>query len=446
MSSGTLRRASRAPLAVALVVAACAALAAAALLVGCGSSGQGGSSDILYQKDSGSGKEITFFLTRGNEAILSVLNQAASDYESEKGVKVVFSTYNQEDDSMGGKTYDQVVSEQLESDSPGDIYVVNSGVLASEAEKGNLLSLDAVKDASSLSEDSIAGSTIKGKVYSIPLFLSAYCLYANNDLLKANGLEMPHTLDEFYNCCEVLKANGVTPFEGNKWWVEGLVLANGMTPLYRGNAASGIASLNDGTTPISTYVDKGFQVVEHMSQSGYMDLAGAYDIKTGADARDLVAGKCAFCISLGSTVDYAGVKEHPSAYSVTGIPTESGSVVLTMPDYRLAIAAKSKNAAEASDFVAYLSQSKYSDQFATLPGRFSMRSGAQGGSVEQLKEVYDCFSNGQTTPAQNYQINVEQWENTCNILWKMMQSGETADEAAAEFDQLQSSANAQGNG
>lgn len=56
-------------------------------------------------------------------------------------------------------------------------------------------------------------SNCDGNYYAVPMSLSTYGIYANMDVLEANGItETPSTWEELIADCETLKANGVTAF------------------------------------------------------------------------------------------------------------------------------------------------------------------------------------------------------------------------------------------
>lgn len=56
-------------------------------------------------------------------------------------------------------------------------------------------------------------SNCDGNYYAVPMSLSTYGIYANMDVLEANGItETPSTWEELIADCETLKANGVTGF------------------------------------------------------------------------------------------------------------------------------------------------------------------------------------------------------------------------------------------
>ena len=72
-----------------------------------------------------------------------------------------------------------------------------------------------------LSEAMMGNTTYDGKHYGVPTTMNIVGLFANMDILKANGYdEVPGTYEEFIACCDTLKANGVIPFgcSGKETW------------------------------------------------------------------------------------------------------------------------------------------------------------------------------------------------------------------------------------
>lgn len=425
------------------VRAAAVMLAAAmvtSLSAGCAEkSGAAEDGPIYIQDKDKSTKVINFFMNQSNQVALDVMNEAATKFESDTGIKVTFSNYVQ-DTNQGTKSYDEVARERIESDEPDDVYILNAGVLQDEVEKGNIEPLTYLEGMDSLTEEALNGSKIKGVQYCLPMFMSAYSFFANTEILEANGLSVPTNLSEFENCCSKLKAAGITPFEGNKWWTEELVLAGGMSDLYFNNGS--VDDLNSGKTAISTYLGKGFRLVEDMNRQGYMDLKGAYDVAPGDDVKDLIEGKCTFAVSMAAIINEKYAVDTRDKYTVTGVPVrEDGSVVLMNPDLRICVCSKGANTDAAKKFVTYLTSREVTDKFLTLEGRYSIRKDVDVKAADVMKSADDCVKAGRTMPCQNYGINVEQWENVCKTLWKMMQEGMTADEAGAEMDNLQKAAN-----
>ena len=72
-----------------------------------------------------------------------------------------------------------------------------------------------------LSEAMMGNTTYDGKHYGVPTTMNIVGLFANMEILKANGYdEVPGTYEEFIACCDTLKANGVIPFgcSGKETW------------------------------------------------------------------------------------------------------------------------------------------------------------------------------------------------------------------------------------
>ena len=72
-----------------------------------------------------------------------------------------------------------------------------------------------------LSEAMMGNTTYDGKHYGVPTTMNIVGLFANMDILKANGYdEVPGSYEEFIACCDALKANGIIPFgcSGKETW------------------------------------------------------------------------------------------------------------------------------------------------------------------------------------------------------------------------------------
>ncbi len=57
---------------------------------------------------------------------------------------------------------------------------------------------------------------IKGRCFRSLLSYTGFGLIWNVDMLHQYQLEIPETLDEFWNVCDVLKQNGILPYGANK--------------------------------------------------------------------------------------------------------------------------------------------------------------------------------------------------------------------------------------
>ena len=100
----------------------------------------------------------------------------------------------------------------MESGQADDLYIIPAEDVLEFDQKGFIYDLSGLDCISSLSEDALRQSTYKGKVFSVPLSYTGFGLIWNVDMLHQYQLEIPETLDEFWNVCDVLKQNGILPY------------------------------------------------------------------------------------------------------------------------------------------------------------------------------------------------------------------------------------------
>lgn len=115
-------------------------------------------------------------------------------------------------------------------------------------------------------EDALSIFTTEHGVYGLPFDHVGVALMVNTDMLKANDLQVPTTMEELLHCCEVLKAAGVeTPFLST---AEGEYLVDAM----------GDAALRD------TYGDFLYQTTD----GGYDEKTMSANASYKYDANDLM--------------------------------------------------------------------------------------------------------------------------------------------------------------
>lgn len=81
--------------------------------------------------------------------------------------------------------------------------VINSGYLAE-------LNPDDYKDDKFVA-GSMDGFSKDGKLYGLPRNTDMQVIFYNKQIFADNGLSVPKTMDEFYNICDVLNAEGISP-------------------------------------------------------------------------------------------------------------------------------------------------------------------------------------------------------------------------------------------
>ena len=240
-----------------------------------------------------------------------------------------FQNFAAEDASM---TYDEACVERIEGDFGDDVILANSDVIMNMGRKGllaDLSDLDGVDQLIPAVRDSL---TIDGKLVAFPREYVTYGLVVNNDILKEHGLALPETTEDFFACCEKLKADGMeTPMQANRWWLECFVLTQGFADFYQADDTDAlIADLNSGATKMSEYMRPGFEFLKTCIDNGYIDaeLASSYEAFEERDA--FLSGESAFMVSFTGAVTGEGRKLNNYDFDlhVTGFPTDGGQIAL----------------------------------------------------------------------------------------------------------------------
>ncbi|GHV90289.1 solute-binding protein [Spirochaetia bacterium] len=115
-----------------------------------------------------------------------------------------------------------------------DVFTLKGQQSKTFVENGWVLPLDEYLNAdsgwkNSFKDGVFSNFTIGGKIYAVPYQVTNTCVYYNETLFKANGINsFPATWAEFVEVCKTLKAKGVTPIAfGNvgKWPAESAIMS-----------------------------------------------------------------------------------------------------------------------------------------------------------------------------------------------------------------------------
>ena len=109
------------------------------------------------------------------------------------------------------------------TDLPDVFFTWGMSFLGDFVNAGRVLCLDEYYDAykDDLAKNMCANASYDGKLYGVPYTMSMVVLFANMDLLAEAGWDhIPETIEEMNQCCEDLKAKGITPFgvSGKELW------------------------------------------------------------------------------------------------------------------------------------------------------------------------------------------------------------------------------------
>lgn len=119
-------------------------------------------------------------------------------------------------DTLETEAYKTKISTAFASNSAScDVFYYWGGGKARKlVESGKLLALDDyLKDGTmnNIKPGSTAAFEYGGKTYSLPMFSWVMVLYCNEEIFKANGVEIPKTYDELLNVCKTLSGKGQLP-------------------------------------------------------------------------------------------------------------------------------------------------------------------------------------------------------------------------------------------
>lgn len=114
---------------------------------------------------------------------------------------------------IGGGEENSFLQSRMASDTVPDVFGMSAGSFAKElADEGVLYDLSDTVAASRMLPSALESYTSdKGSVYAITYGLSTTVMYYNEDVFKANNLEVPTNWQEFLDVCEALKNTGITP-------------------------------------------------------------------------------------------------------------------------------------------------------------------------------------------------------------------------------------------
>ena len=355
--------------------------------------------------------------------------------EEELEVTVAYKTYTAE--NYEDKTYD-VVLERARNDMD-DLYLLNPDTLLVLGAEGKLMDLSGLESAKNLREIIRIANTVDGKLVAIPQEVVAYGLFVNVDMFKQYDLSLPHTPEEFLECCRVFKENGIeTPVGANRWWLETFVFAQAYADLYNGgNTEAEIAALNSGEARYSDYMRPGFEFLQELIDRGYIDAQKALVSEAiEVERPDFLAGKTPIVMA------YWGAANTETAYGKTdfemqviGFPSSRGQMPV-MPMTGFGIGSNAEHAEDALRVLDIITSDKALQVYAETNRVISPSKNVKVDCVPSLQPLNDRIEEGIYVLGSNAGMKVEQWGNTCLIVRQLL-GGATVDECMAAFDQLQ---------
>ena len=359
--------------------------------------------------------------------------------EERLGVRVDYWTYTAED--YQDRTYDEVALDRARNNMD-DLYLLNPDTVLALGAEGKLADLSGLDSAKNLREIIRTANTVDGKLVAIPQEVVAYGLFLNVDLFRQYGLDLPHTPEEFLECCRVFQENGIeTPIGANRWWLETFVLAIAYADLYNGgNTQAEIAALNSGEARYSDYMRPGFEFLRTLIDNGYVDAEKALVSEAiEGEGPDFLAGKTPIVMA------YWGAANTETAYGKTdfemqviGFPSSRGQMPV-MPMTGWAVGAQAEHREDAMQVMDIILSDEALQLFSETNRVISPSKNVKVDCVPALRPLNDRIEEGVYVLGSNAGMNVEQWGNTCLIVRELL-AGATVEECMASFDKLQDAA------
>lgn len=275
-----------------------------------------------------------------------------------------------------------------------------------EVEPEFMVDLSGEEFLANLNEDTLAGANAiyDDAIYAMPIDNGYIALYYNKDVLEANGLAVPTTLDELVACCETLQENGVTPFASSlsNLSVPYMSLIALFAETVYGSNPDWSAQRDAGEHSIleDEGWKKAFDILKDVVYK-YCDPDTAYN-QSYEDCAALIAnGEVAF-YGNGSWA-LSGIRDVNADANIglMAFPISDNAEdakMLCFPDTSMSICADSENIDVAKDFLAYMA----SEEAGTIwSENVKVSSAVKGVTVDYdpiAADIDSYLSSGQFTP------------------------------------------------
>lgn len=287
-------------------------------LVACGGSGK------PEEKQEGENIEIRLTSRWGGEETLSkYFNKKIEEFNSlDNGITIVADNVTDE------QQYFDKLSSQFGAGTQPNVFINYGGTSIKDyIESDMLLDLTPYFEEDEEWKESFLPLFEKweldGKTYGVPVMLYQILLYYNNDILAANGLEVPKTIEELETVCSRLVEAGVVPFqlgEGSNFRA-GHLLNNLAYKLYGGEIADRLASREvnyDSKEMLNLY-----SIIQKWNEAGFFG-ENPVSVDNNGEKAAFLGGESAFRYDGAWFVDEIKSSEVSEKAGVTAFPYFEG--------------------------------------------------------------------------------------------------------------------------
>lgn len=393
-------------------------------------------SDLYIAEESE--KSVISLFTQGVKVSESIEEYCYDLMNPDTGKEIVLYTDSADFYADEGLSYRELLAKRMNSGKADDLYLIPAEDVLEFSSKGYIYDLSNLDCVDNLSDDALIQSTYDGMVFSIPLSYTCFGFIWNVDLLHKYGLEVPDNLNEFWNVCETLKQNGVLPYGSNTDFGLGVpAMCKGLYDVYQSDDSEELLnSLSDGTTPVSTYMEKGFAFIEEMINKGYMDPEQALNTLplTEEETQFFAEENCAFITALYRARTFEG---YSFQVEMTPLPIlDDGKICVVGADQRLAVNPNSEQLDDALAIMEIMGKTSTLDSIANSLGKISTSKNATAPDIPESKDIISYVAQGKQIPNQDFRLHFNVWNNVKELALKVCQ-GMSAKDAAAEYDERQ---------
>lgn len=342
-------------------------------------------------------------------------------------------------DGIKSPEYFDVLNNRIATGNSDDIIMVDHErvlELGSQGMLADLSDLSTLEHFNALARSQMAAA---GTINYLPTSISAFGLYCNTDLLKAQGQVVPENWDEFARVCDSFAEQGITPIVANNdISLKTIVLAKGMLPYYQqANAAAAVSALNGNVNALSQSLLPGFELVEQMLTRGWVDGEEAIGTaKTKDDLTLFAQGTRPFLLTGVWAVPRLRALNPDLSFVVRPYPIlEDGSVLVVNVDTRVSVCADSPHVKEAKQFVEYLTRQDVMWAFVDSQCSFSPLTENRLAEDAAIQSIGPYLTNGRSVIGADDNLKYPLWDTVRQCVVGMLE-GDSAQQACGQLEAL----------
>ncbi|MFA6890651.1 MAG: extracellular solute-binding protein [Sphaerochaetaceae bacterium] len=293
------------------------------------------------------------------------VNTVVSNYEKEHpNIKINV-------EILPSDQYNTMLKTRIASGDAPMIFDLGNQLFMEFVKAGYCADVTGMKGMDAYDADTVAQSTVDGKVYGVCIDKNAYCMFYNKEIFEKYGLSVPETTSELTHVCQVLQEHGITPIAApfaELWCLRYYDMVLTDVQCCRNNKNWFVEKM-DQSVPFSD--DQAFKDCAEIFYR-YKPYWGKDPFGTKwNDAMNMVAtGKAAMTLNGSWAIDGILSINPDAKIGAFAFPTSddpSGAVMVVKPGSSYCVYNNTKNKAvmdAAYDFFAYMSSKESAEIFA----------------------------------------------------------------------------------